>query len=353
MPSGSKKRKAAKKKKENQPNNHPNNPSPASAHSHGGEDVKNQDDKESDVGEVSSPASQDNYSHQNFSREGEAEEIEGRENISNVPSAEGVKTDVVGDPNIVVEESSIPVEREFKIEDESDIKDGKHDDSAKESNEGVDVTPVVDSGKVADSLSGGQAEAIHTANIEEAEDPTIENIPAFVSEKTADDPAGPSVVESVFKDNGVKKLISFEDKVGSSAVSDVTVSQQTEEASSPPAENNIKIPDQKECVAQETDDRLTLSYNAPIATADNGAERENDSGVTEPLLAPAIRPVQTTSWKSCCGLFEVFTGSAEKGMRFNRLLNPSILSVQKQAVNLVVVESWEGFPVESIVIFLL
>ncbi|KAL0300627.1 UNVERIFIED_CONTAM: hypothetical protein Sradi_6339500 [Sesamum radiatum] len=308
MPSGSKKRKAAKKKKENQPNHHPNNPSPASAHSHGGEDVKNQDDKESDVGEVSSPASQDNYSHQNFSREGEAEEIEGGENISNVPSAEGVKTDVVGDPNIVVEESSIPVEREFKIEDESDIKDGKHDDSAKESNEGgssgssisssgsssddeshdikssqaaVDVTPVVDSGKVADSLSGGQAEAIHTANIEEAEDPTIENIPAFVSEKTADDPAGPSVVESVFKENGVKKLISFEDKVGSSAVSDVTVSQQTEEASSPPAENNIKIPDQKECVAQETDDRLTLSYNAPIATADNGAERENDSGVTE------------------------------------------------------------------------
>ncbi|KAL0407466.1 UNVERIFIED_CONTAM: hypothetical protein Slati_4060500 [Sesamum latifolium] len=307
MPSGSKKRKAAKKKKENQPNNHPNNPSPASAHSHGGEDVKNQDDKESDVGEVSSPASQDHHSHQNFSREGEAEEIEGGENISNVPSAEGVKIEVIGDPNIVVEESSIPVEREFKIEDESDIKDGKHDDSTKESNEGgssgssssssgsssddeshdikssqavADVTPVVGSGKVADSLSGGQAEAIHTANIEEAEDPIIENIPAFVSEKTADDPADPSLVESVFKENGVKKLISFEDKVGS-AVSDVTVSQQKDEASSPPVENNIKIPDQKECVAQETDDWLTLSYNAPTATADNGAECENDSGVTE------------------------------------------------------------------------
>ncbi|XP_011085295.1 uncharacterized protein YGR130C-like isoform X2 [Sesamum indicum] len=334
MPSGSKKRKAAKKKKENQPNNHPNNPSPASAHSH---DLKNQDDKESDVGEVSSPASQDHHSHQNFSREGEEEEIEGGENISNVPSAERVKIEVVGDPNIVVEESIIPVEREFKIEDESDIKDGKHDDSTKESNKGgssgssssssgsssddeshdikssqavADVASVVDSGKAADCLSGAQAEAIHTANIEEAEDPIIENIPAFVPEKTADDPADPSLVESVFKENGVKKLKSFEDKVGSSAVSDVTVSQQKEEeASSPPVEDKIKIPDQKEYVEQETDDRLTLSYNAPIATADSGAERENDSGVTEPLLAPATRPVQTTSWKSCCGLFEVFTGS--------------------------------------------
>ncbi|KAK4421116.1 hypothetical protein Salat_2062100 [Sesamum alatum] len=289
MPSGSKKRKAAKKKKENPPNNHPNNPSPASAHSHGGEDVKNQDDKESDVGEVSSLASQDHHSHQNLSREGEEEEIEGGENILNVPSAEGVKIEVVGDPNVVIEESVVPVEREFKIEDEPDVKDGKHDESGKESNEGgssgssssssgsssddeshdtkssqavPDVALVVDSGKAADSLSGEQAEAIHSAKIEEAENRIIENIPAFVSEKTTDDPAAPSIVESVFKANGVKKLISFEDKVGTSAVSDVAVSQQKEEASSPPVENNIKIPDQEECVAQETDDRLTLSYNA-------------------------------------------------------------------------------------------
>ncbi|KAI3466785.1 hypothetical protein Pfo_023448 [Paulownia fortunei] len=208
MPSGSKKRKAAKKKKENQSNNHPN-PSSASTNAHGGDDVKNQDDKESDVGEVSSPASQVHHSHQNILTEGEEEEIEEGDNISNPPSVEGVNIEVADEPNIVVEETVVPVERKYKIEDESDKKDGRfeHDDTARKSYNGGssgsssnsssssddeshsiksgqavdDIAPVVDSVKVADSVSGGQAEAIHSTTIEEAGDAVVENFPAAIS----------------------------------------------------------------------------------------------------------------------------------------------------------------------------
>ncbi|KAL8032339.1 hypothetical protein ABFX02_13G089400 [Erythranthe guttata] len=72
-------------------------------------------------------------------------------------------------------------------------------------------------------------------------------------------------------------------------------------------DNTAAILDPKKCVTQENDDRLTLLHNAPRANDDN--EAENEKGVTEPLLAPSQLQVQKTSWKSCCGLFEVFSGS--------------------------------------------
>ncbi|GFY88686.1 hypothetical protein Acr_06g0006260 [Actinidia rufa] len=54
--------------------------------------------------------------------------------------------------------------------------------------------------------------------------------------------------------------------------------------------------------AQEDDDKLPQSSSV------------EDSAVTEcsdsqPSVVLAARPVQTTSWTSCCGLFELFTGS--------------------------------------------
>ncbi|XP_022978757.1 uncharacterized protein LOC111478620 isoform X2 [Cucurbita maxima] len=60
MPSGAKKRKAAKKKKELEAHI-----SPSSNASQGNEDVKNRNDKGSDSGEVESPASENQPSHSN------------------------------------------------------------------------------------------------------------------------------------------------------------------------------------------------------------------------------------------------------------------------------------------------
>lgn len=64
---------------------------------------------------------------------------------------------------------------------------------------------------------------------------------------------------------------------------------------------------ENDAVVQSVDDRVTLLYNEPSATANGGAENGKHSGVAEPLLTPR-QPTQTTSWKSCCGLFAIFTG---------------------------------------------
>ncbi|CAK9163652.1 unnamed protein product, partial [Ilex paraguariensis] len=60
--------------------------------------------------------------------------------------------------------------------------------------------------------------------------------------------------------------------------------------------------------------KIKCWYNAPGADTSNGAEHLKDPEVPEcsdiqPLGDSALRPVQTTSWKSCCGLFELLTGS--------------------------------------------
>ncbi|KAL3833582.1 hypothetical protein ACJIZ3_008318 [Penstemon smallii] len=280
MPSGAKKRKAAKKKKGNQFNN--SSSTSTSSHSHG-DDLKHQDDKaESDVGEI--------------------------------------KNDKI----IVVEDDSVvKVEREFKIEDESNGSSNSNGSSSgsnsgssssddeshgiKESQSTVDNSPVFDSGKTIDSLSETPSEAIiQNATIEEAR-VSVEETP--VSEESVVDIVSPgdnSVasygVDDVSNENGEKNLNSVEDKVGISVVS----KSKEEGTNIQSVEDSVAISVPKECVEPENDDRSTISHVAPPSAT---AEHEKDSRVTQPLLAPAQRAVQTTSWKSCCGLFELFNGS--------------------------------------------
>lgn len=344
MPSGAKKRKAAKKKKGTQPNNNPNS---SPAHSQGGGDVQHQDDRHSDVGYASSTASQDHPSHHDLLTEGEEEKTENRENVSNPPPVEGVKIEGDNEHGIVEERIAVPVEREFKIEDEFDKKNGRfeHDETERKSYDGgssgsssssssnsddeshdiknsqavVDTAPV--SVKVDHSLHGENIEAISTTTIGEASDAVVDSVPPVVSDKVsllnesvevdtvypANSSAAPYVAESVVTENG-KKKDSVEKEVGVSE-SFKDAPSQLEEATIPSVENIAATSDPKKCLVEEADDGLSLSYNAPIATYDNGADAEKDSGVNEPLLVPPPRPVQTTSWKGCCGLFELFAGS--------------------------------------------
>ncbi|KAL8507240.1 hypothetical protein ACS0TY_017962 [Phlomoides rotata] len=325
MPSGAKKRKAAKKKKGNQPSNHPSPSSSASTHAHGGDDAKHQEDKDS---EVSSPASQDHHSQHNLLTEGEEEEIDKREKDLNLPSVEGTKIEAGDERNIVVEGA----------EEESSEKNGRfeHDETSRKSYDGgssgssgsssssssddeshgtksnqavVHITPIVDSVKVADTFSGEHVEAIDSTHVEGPSSSIIENVTPVVSEKIpekakldmsspANNSAVPPIVESVFSANGEKKQSSVEEQVGVSEASNDAASHE-KEAIIPSVEN----------IAQENNDQLNLSYNEPAAAADNGRDAEKDSGVTEPLLVPAPHAEQTTSWKSCCGLFELFSGS--------------------------------------------
>ncbi|KAK4440115.1 hypothetical protein Salat_0346400 [Sesamum alatum] len=341
MPSGAKKRKAAKKKKGNQSNNHPNLSS-ASANTHGDEDVKHQDDKGSDVGEVSSPASQDHHHHETLLTEGEEEEIEKGGDLSNPPSAGGLKT--VSGPEHKVLESVVRVERGIKIEDELGHRDEtvEHDESTRKSYDGgssggsssrsssssddeshgiknsqaaMDISSVVDSSKVADSLSAMSVDSIFSAPTKESLEKVAEKVSVSGEHLGVDRNSptnitvAPYVVESVAQENAGEKLSSVEDKVGTSMAFVYDALERKEEAIVRSVQTTATISDPKECVPQENDDKLTLPYNAPSAPADNGAEHKKDSGVTQPLLVPSAHPVDRTSWKSCCGLFEVFSGS--------------------------------------------
>lgn len=267
MPSGAKKRKAAKKKKENQnqSNNHSDS-APAPAHAHG------EDDRESDVGEVSSPMSQE---HQKLPMEGGDEKIEKDSEVS---------------------------EKEIKIEDELGKKDGiiDHDDEANRAS--YDGGSSGSSGGSNSSSSDdespgikkGQAESIiaSVGSVEVAEggDLVVEAL---------------HVVESTLKQNGKKKCCSVKERISTSEPS-------VNEANAQSAESTPTTLDQKACVTatQENDERSTSPYIASTAAVDNGAQHVKDSVVTELVAAPSPYPIQKTSWKGCCGLFEVFSSSA-------------------------------------------
>ncbi|XP_075486547.1 uncharacterized protein LOC142526181 [Primulina tabacum] len=104
MPSGPKKRKAARKKKEKEHDDHSDPSSPA-AHSHEVDEGKHQDDRERDVGELFPPALC-HRSHRNLLSDGEEEEIEIEESCSTVPAVEALKIDDREGANIVIEDEN-------------------------------------------------------------------------------------------------------------------------------------------------------------------------------------------------------------------------------------------------------
>ncbi|XP_073127241.1 uncharacterized protein [Henckelia pumila] len=314
MPSGPKKRKAARKKKGKEYHDNYSDPSSPSAHSREVDDGKHQDDRESDTGELSSPASQDPHSHQNLLTDGEEDEIEKHESCSAVPSVEALKIDVGEEPNIVMieDENAGEVKREIEIPDESDKKDeriecyepskkskeagsshssGGGSSSCDESNDventrNVDVSPVHDSVKAA-AVPETSSKTLHGDTTGEAGDSSC---PIEKSEDRCP-------VESVVDENEEEKMSSFEHKVyNSNAFTDAE-----EETTIRPIEDIATTSDPKAFEKQESGLRMTRSYDPA------GAE---DSAVSEPLLAPtATSPPEKTSWKSCCGVFEVFAKS--------------------------------------------
>ncbi|KAL7102731.1 hypothetical protein ACP275_08G136400 [Erythranthe tilingii] len=295
MPSGSKRRKAAKKKKENQPNS-----SSVSPRSQGDDDVKHH----SDVGEVSSPGSQDGRSNSN-------EEIEKIEAGDQEPSKAG--------------EGIIVIQREIKNGNESDGGSSESSSSSGSSSGSDDESHGVKSGddvadnSPVDSVQVTDEEIIYSTAIEDSCDSVEEIISVnveLVEEKEVEvstdspavDHAPPHIVESVLNGENEEKqgscsvggevglLEASIDAIIESVEGEARILEASNDAVITPVETVVSISETKECVvAQETED--------------NGAGIEISSGVTEPLLARAPRPVEMASWKNCCGLFEVFSGS--------------------------------------------
>ncbi|XP_057494975.1 uncharacterized protein LOC130780045 isoform X2 [Actinidia eriantha] len=145
--------------------------------------------------------------------------------------------------------------------------------------------------------------------VDEASKSVVETIPLVDSENvskevlhvndgaTVENPKSFSEYESGLKENG---------KHESSGVSPVSMdmgSEPKEDKMSPKvieysAVSSVAV----SSGAQEDDDKLPQS-----SCVEDSAVTECSDNQPSVVLAP--RPVQTTSWTSCCGLFELFTGS--------------------------------------------
>ncbi|GJT94152.1 hypothetical protein Tco_1082997 [Tanacetum coccineum] len=248
MPSGAKKRKAAKKKQVHNPSSSSSNPI-----------------QENDGGELNSPTSQDQsieverVEHEKNSKD---EGSKSKSSSSSSSSSDGSDDESrVVDKEVVVTESVPVVEPEV-------------------------LAPIVDEPvKEAEPLV---EEVAHV--IEEKKDLVVEEVvaPVVVEEETAvvseidpkeDCPTSSEVVEPVLKESEVEKL----------PLSDEKACVEEDVASSTPAKDSI--------------------------SEVNGASGANETDTPEhsdrqaPVASTSLSVQKTTSWKSCCGLFDLFSGS--------------------------------------------
>ncbi|CAK9139308.1 unnamed protein product [Ilex paraguariensis] len=329
----------------------------------GDDDSKGDDEKESDGGEVSSPASQDHHNHQHPFTEGEELEAEKRE-----IEVEGGQIDSEAKPSVSQDNHShqhsftegeveevekreielegiVQMDRELKPAHESESKDIKieyveperkthekgswessssssDDESQVEKNVLLVVTaPVVDSAsqvvnQVMDcnSLEDSRSSFVETALVVDLDHvSSFDEVIHQNGSASVDKSVNCDVVQSVLKENGEKKLPLLDGNVRfSPVVLDLGSQEKENVVVSKSDENAVASSD----ATQQNRDKLLPSYDAPRSDNSNGVEHAKDSEVHEncsdsqPLVASAPQLVQTTSWKSCCGLFELFTDSS-------------------------------------------
>lgn len=421
MPSGAKKRKAAKKKKQVQAVEPPSR----STGSFPGEEDLKRDDKESDS-EGSSPASQDYQNHQNQFTEGEVEDGEKQlddsrdrsieENEFNGVKHEGKEVEIAGNE----EGGLVQVERELKVECESESQkiSVENAEIMIESNPGglqrssssssssssvekydvadkndvvVDDAPTVELAKGIESLPGKNSIMVDDAPVvelvkeieslldknsivvdddapavglvkdneslpdEQVADILVGTISACDLDKAAisedivqvtasasdADNVIASAVESVVEEKGEENLCVVDEKdtasdtvvenwkenlgaiVDKATISEVlmeTGSEKRDEtatavscnASAISSGNTLESTDAKAFAIVENEEKIEAPHSAPKIDASVSADvKESPARECHGHQFTAIpsRPVQTTSWKSCCGLFELFAGS--------------------------------------------
>ncbi|KAL5577123.1 hypothetical protein UlMin_018822 [Ulmus minor] len=318
MPSGAKKRKAAKKKKEQEAHigSSSNNPQ-------GNDDSKSE--KGSDGGEVNSPAHQDYQNHDHPFNEGNGERGDADSLSVRSIDVEDKSAEKVGlqDDDVVkverglksaegTEDQNIRVEHVKSTKesyDGSSSSSSSSDDESraiekKQNKESKNIVPETtshtDDVKLVNSSPPEAAQITENAYIEEMSDVIGSVKPVVpVSEETL------NVIESAPVENElVSNVIKSELENGSEKVS-------------PEAAENVSDFQEKENKASpsELDSVLKGSAGTHVAQSSNGAYRAKDSEIPEysenqPLVASAPRPVERTSCLSCCGIFDVITGSS-------------------------------------------
>ncbi|OIW17942.1 hypothetical protein TanjilG_17778 [Lupinus angustifolius] len=331
MPSGPKKRKAAKKKKQNE--NNINN-------LQGNDELKSQDEIGSDSGEVSSPRHHDHGSHhQNPFNEG-SEEDEKRDPPAAQPIASDAKSmeEIPGDTQIDKmlghkEDNVVLIAGDMKSEESSESKDVsfEHIETAKEScygNEngsGTSNDESVTKNNPKDEDYNSIEEAIVCHELVKSIDSPPSDVTS-ISENAPVEETGNSAAESSV--NSVKAVASLsvtenddngsvlveKTVVPSLGVTDLAMKINEDRVYALIDEgartSNLEEPKPTEC-----DNEVLASLSAnPFTKSFNGAEHikeseSPESSENQPLVASAPHIVQKTSWLSCCGLYEVVSGS--------------------------------------------
>uniref|UniRef100_A0A2P2KSN2 Uncharacterized protein n=1 Tax=Rhizophora mucronata TaxID=61149 RepID=A0A2P2KSN2_RHIMU len=385
MPSGPKKRKAAKKRKEKEAHNNDsasiniNNPQVTV----GNEDPKSQDERESEGSEVASPLSQD-HRKDNNQQHHFAEESENR-------ATGEVERSSVG----LVDDGKVEKEPKSMKNAERNGVDFKHAESVKEPLDGNERSS-------SSSSSSSDDESQAFARKQEKAHISVSNVTSHSNEEMTVDNVSKGVTQICVEGEPVKEAngnsdvdsspeVNFDTPVMSMSevvkplIENVKVesSEFTEVAESASTENMDKMLHVSNeitrvplgLLSKKSEDKLTLDEDVGessnvSATAVNGNEAKTSnisivhtaqtstdakdfrdsqlsvgtsngnggkmlttSGVcaadtnndvqnaeesetferteTQPLVDSATRVTQRTSWMSCCGLFEVFTGSSK------------------------------------------
>ncbi|XP_038709298.1 uncharacterized protein LOC120004118 [Tripterygium wilfordii] len=359
MPKGSKKRKAAKRKKELEANNS----SSGGDNPQGNDDVKSQDERGSDGSETGSPGSQDQDNHQHPFKDGNAEpdkrDLSTTETIvGNNNSVEGITGDVEGNERVgSVNDNSVQMVRELKSKsteinsiniehsqyeiDTHDEYDWSYRTSSSDFESRVSVrkheTPNI-SGSEADSNVFGvkttdslckEEQVSEAPHLGDATSSSVTAIAPVVDSGTPElstsveainiiesasvkNSAVCDAIQSGSKNNDVNLLPTF--------IADIlteldVASKENKDNVLPSVDENFGKSSAVVGSAESGNGgKMLASADAPTTETSNGAEHTKDAQIPDssedrPLLESAPRMSQRTSLFSCCGLFDVITGS--------------------------------------------
>ncbi|KAL4367389.1 hypothetical protein GQ457_05G027810 [Hibiscus cannabinus] len=316
MPSGSKKRKAAKKKKEQAAStirsSTTNNPL-------GNDDPKSQDERDSDGGDAGSHASQEDHTHQNTFSQGEDEGKRSQSDVTEVKfveeatkDAENIEKSGLDDIDVIIEKG-----REPKNDLESTHVTIQHVDHDKSSSSSSNSS----SGKSSRSSSDDESPASKMKSKEDASYDTQDELTTVLSEEvpkvaengTFENGGSNSAGKTVVVDNSVKTVLSMPEKTDffpKNSVPDVVDSGlKANEDKLLPSSNGVSGVE-----LEGAEGKNFPSSDIPTAETSNVVETSqtlepHEHSEKQPLVALTPPPVQRTSFLSCCGLFEAFTGS--------------------------------------------
>ncbi|XP_010272656.1 PREDICTED: transcriptional regulator ATRX homolog isoform X2 [Nelumbo nucifera] len=320
MPSGPKKRKAAKKKKKERAAN-----TQSTTSSQGNGDLKTHYEKESDSGDVSSPTSQDH--HHPLEEEEEEEKKDsaaaavGGSVMADTKSIEGPLNggSSEGESKQKVEvEEVVEVVREFKPDEGSEGSSVfiEHVEYAKNSRDDGSSGDAGSSSSSSDDESGNAhvvgegASVAESGKLEEEKGSIRETVLIIESVQTAD--ALSEEVSQVVEATEVE-----ETEATQVIVSELKVKE--EEPPLPSSDRTSGVSGVIDLGLKENESNVLRSPDSPPVESSNvvfSGEHHNEPEVPESLenqqqeVHPAPPTVRPTSWKCCCGLFEVLMVSS-------------------------------------------